>query len=426
MMIDTVIALLKKSEAKAWEITDTHTEGLEFYFIRHKLDQNRVKKTEHLNVTVYVAMDNDSYGIASGEIYPTYTEKEMEEAIHALCANAKYAKNKAYALNEKKDVKAENENCNLYENASAFIQTLQSVKETETEFINSYEIFTNVHTKRFINSNGIDVTETYPESMAEVIINARNDAHEIEVYRMYRSGTCDEASMKKDIEKAMRYGHDRLSAIDTPNNLSVPVLLSGSDGISVYRYLLSRMNTGLIYQGISHCEKGTDLIESRVGDPINIHSLVHLPNSSMNHVIDEEGAVIEEKSLIENNVANCLYGARRFSQYLGQNNTFNLTNWCVDPGTNRENEIRNRDYLEIVEFSGLEISEMTGDIFGEIRLGYLHEGNRVTAVKGGSISGNIQDQFKDMLFSDELTQYNNVRIPSLTCLKHVTIAGCAK
>ena len=425
-MISTVIELLKKSEAEAWEITDTHTEGLEFYFIRHELDQNRAKKTEHLNVTVYVRMDEESYGIASGEIYPTYTEKEIEEAIASLCTNAKYAKNRVYRLNERKEVRVAENNCNLYENASAFIKTLQSVHETETEFINSYEIFTSVHTAHFVNSNGMDVTETYPESMAEVIINARNSEHEIEVYRMYRSGTCDGDSMKKDIEKAMQYGHDRLNSVDTPNNLHVPVILSGNDGISVYRYLLSRINTGMIYQGISRCEKGTDLTPGRKGDPITVRSIISLPNSSSNHVIDEEGAVIEEKALIENNVAKHLTGTRRFSQYLGEDNTFSLTNWSVDAGTVSKAEIRNRDYLEIVEFSGLEISEMTGDIFGEIRLGYLHEGDHVTVVKGGSISGNIQDQFKDMLFSEELTQYNNVRIPSLTCLFHVTIAGCAK
>lgn len=426
MMIENVIELLKKSEAEAWEITDTHTKGLEFYFIRHELDQNRAKKTEHLNVTVYVRMNDDSYGIASGEIYPTYTEKEIEEAIASLCVNAKYAENKVYRLNERKEVSVIDNTCNLYENASAFMNALNSVHETDTEFINSYEIFTSVHTKRFVNSNGVDVTETYPESMAEVIINARNSEHEIEVYRMYRSGTCDADAMKKDIEKAMQYGHDRLNSVDTPNGLQVPVILSGSDGISVYRYLLSRINTGMIYQGISGCEKGMNLIPERDGDPITVRSVISLPNSSSNHVIDEEGAIIKEEALIENNIAKKLTGTRRFSEYLGENDTFTVTNWSVDAGSVSEKEIRNRDYLEIVEFSGLEISEMTGDIFGEIRLGYLHEGDHVTVVKGGSVSGNIQDQFKDMLFSEELTQYNNVRIPSLTCLFHVTIAGCAK
>ena len=204
MMIDTVIEILKESGAEAWEIHDTHTDGLEFYFIRHELDQNRAKKVEHLNVTVYVRVKEGTYGIATGEIYPTCTEQEIRETVEGLCENARYAENRAYRLNQKKPVQTENVSFDVYANARAFIDTLQSVHETYTEFINSYEVFTGVSTDRFLNSEGVDVTETYPESMAEVIINARNAEHEIELYRMYRSGTCDAESMKKD--HAVRQG----------------------------------------------------------------------------------------------------------------------------------------------------------------------------------------------------------------------------
>ena len=46
-MIEMLISLLKASGADAWEITDTLTDGREYYFIRHELDQFRVKKVEH-------------------------------------------------------------------------------------------------------------------------------------------------------------------------------------------------------------------------------------------------------------------------------------------------------------------------------------------------------------------------------------------
>ena len=47
------IDLLKASKADAWEIIDTKTEGWEFYFIRHRLDQNRAKNVEHITLKVY-------------------------------------------------------------------------------------------------------------------------------------------------------------------------------------------------------------------------------------------------------------------------------------------------------------------------------------------------------------------------------------
>jgi PmbA protein len=66
---------------------------------------------------------------------------------------------------------------------------------------------------------------------------------------------------------------------------------------------------------------------------------------------------------------------------------------------------------------------MTGDIFGEIRLGYLHDGDKVTPVSGGSVSGSMRDFVKQMYLSRESVQYNNMKIPAVTLLKNVTVTG---
>ena len=66
---------------------------------------------------------------------------------------------------------------------------------------------------------------------------------------------------------------------------------------------------------------------------------------------------------------------------------------------------------------------MTGDIFGEIRLAYYSDGNAVTPVTGGSISGSMFDNLADMRMSSETRQYSHAVIPSVTKLDHITIAG---
>ena len=71
-MFETILALLKASGADAWEASDTVTEGWEFYFIRHRLDQNRVRDVEHIRVRVCrKSPDGKTLGSASGEIAPT-------------------------------------------------------------------------------------------------------------------------------------------------------------------------------------------------------------------------------------------------------------------------------------------------------------------------------------------------------------------
>ena len=52
-MEDFVLELLKASGADGWSVTDEFRRGWEFYFIRHALDQNRVREVEHLTLTVY-------------------------------------------------------------------------------------------------------------------------------------------------------------------------------------------------------------------------------------------------------------------------------------------------------------------------------------------------------------------------------------
>ena len=66
---------------------------------------------------------------------------------------------------------------------------------------------------------------------------------------------------------------------------------------------------------------------------------------------------------------------------------------------------------------------MTGDIAGEIRLGYLHRDGRTTPVSGGSISGNMNELVKQMQFSAESRQYDSLKLPAVTRLNGATVTG---
>ena len=103
--------------------------------------------------------------------------------------------------------------------------------------------------------------------------------------------------------------------------------------------------------------------------------------------------------------------------------SFDVYNFAVSGGTESEKDLRTGDYLEVVEFSDFQVDEITGDIAGEIRLAYLHQGGKVTPVSGGSVSGSMPELAKSMRFSKESRQYNCHLIPSVTRLHDVTITG---
>ena len=131
-------------------------------------------------------------------------------------------------------------------------------------------------------------------------------------------------------------------------------------------------------------------------------------------------------TLIENGVVKSILGNRMFASYLGLEDSFIPSNFAVSGGKYSEEELRSGQYLELVEFSDFQVDSMTGDLYGEIRLGYWHDGNSVIPVSGGSVSGSMLELTGNMFLSRETHQYNNWQIPAATLLKRVTVTGIEK
>ncbi len=425
-MKDFILELLADSAADGWTVRDEVSEGWEFYFIRHNLDQNRIRHTEHITLTVYKKSDDGKYlGRASAKLAPTADREETKALINSLVHEAALVKNPVYELMTPAPavMKADEAEVDVSRIAEDFICTMKDLPETDGEDINSYEIFVDKITCRYVSSTGIDISYTYPVSQIEVIVNARKDEHEIELYRMFKSGTCDSEGLNEEISKAMQYGKDKLRAKKTPSLGTCDIVLSTDAALEVYEYFTARMSCDMKYMGISDWEIGREVAEGAVGDKVTVEARRFLPNSSANAPYDAEGAPRRDMMIIKDGIAENRYGSRQFSQYLGLEDSFIPGNFAVSGGTSKAEEIRTGRYLEIVEFSDFQVSALNGDIFGEIRLGYLHDGGQVTAVEGGAVSGTMLDFAKDLQMSTEQKQYNNMLIPEVTRLKGVSITG---
>ena len=420
--LERLLKVLKASGADAWEVTDTLEKGWEFYLIRHALDQNRYKELESFRVKVYRRMD-DCLGSAGAPIPPDADESEMTRIVSGLCQDAAYVRNPVYTLNppaaEAESPAETGEPVDLKAISGDFLRTAASLPETETEDLHSCEIFVSEIRRRFLNSEGVDVTAVYPSSMVEAVVNARRDGHEIELYRLYRSGTCDREQLTRDLTETMRYGRDKLTAEPTPALGKADVVLSTDAAREVYDYFISRLSAASVYRGISDWKIGDTVAPAN----LTLRTVPFLPNSSRNAAYDSEGARIRELTLIDSGKAVHYWGSRQFSQYLGLTDAFIASNFVVGGGTASAAEIRQGDYLEIVEFSDFQVDPMTGDIAGEIRLGYLHQGGRTVSVSGGSVSGNMKELAGSMIFSAESRQYDCMRIPAVTRLNGATVTG---
>lgn len=424
-MIDTLLEILKASGADGYAITDTTTLAYEFYFIKHELDQNRVRDVEHVEVTVYKKLDDGKMlGSASGEIYMGSTKEEIREEVDKLIGRASNVKNPFFELRKPSDfVPEKSKEVDVSKIAENFVKALSEIPETDTEYLNSYEIFVEKNIRRFVNSEGIDVTFEYPSSMVEVVVNAKKDNHEIELYRLYHAGTCDKEALTKDITKVLTFGKDKLVAKPTPAIGKTAVVFSTSDAASIYTWFADRCSTAYKYNKFTDFEIGKDIFKEVNGDKVNLKGVKELQNSSKNGDFDAEGAVVRDISLIEENVPKNFWGGMQYGYYLNMKDSFIVGNFEVSGGSKTDEEIRSGKFLEIVEFSDFNVDSVTGDIAGEIRLGYYHDGDKVTPVSGGSVSGNLNSLLKNLSMSKDKSQYNNFLIPTLTRLENVSITG---
>ena len=118
---------------------------------------------------------------------------------------------------------------------------------------------------------------------------------------------------------------------------------------------------------------------------------------------------------------------RSFSEWFRKNNGAAVRDLGDDEEIPRllwiPEALRSGDFLEVVEFSDFNVDSITGDIAGEIRLGYLHQGGKVIPVSGGSVSGSVPELISGFRFSAESRQYNNFLIPAVTRIQGVTVTG---
>ncbi len=421
-MISRLQSILNASGADAWEVTDTLKDGREYYFIGHKLDQNRIKKVDHIFVRVYKKTgDGQFIGSAGAEIAPTATDGEAKQLITKLLGEAELIKNPVYSLHTPVCLSPEPAHpISLDTLGTDFIRVMRTLDETDDAFVNSYEIFVHLIRRRVLNSNGVDVTCVYPDAMLETVINARSGDHEIELYRMITSGTCDADSIRRTLNGALASGRDRLRAVPTPALGKTALVLPARTCAPIWRYYIDRMNVSLIYLGFSDWKPGERVMP---GNTATISAVKHLDNSSANALYDAEGAPVRDLILIEGGTARAYCGNRQFSAYLGMDDSFIPGNYAVSGGTADEISILSGPSLEVVDFSDFQADPVTGSIAGEIRLGYLRDHRGLTVVTGGSVSGNMKELAAGLSFTEKTLTLDSLSLPVYTRLEGVSITG---
>ena len=83
-MIERIKSALAACGASRWRINEVTEESAELFFVKHELDQRRIKDTHKYRVTVFRSGEKDGkalIGSTAAEIIPSMDDGEIKKAI---------------------------------------------------------------------------------------------------------------------------------------------------------------------------------------------------------------------------------------------------------------------------------------------------------------------------------------------------------
>lgn len=423
--MDKLVEILNSCDVSDYQIVCDETKSHQCFFIRHQLDQHRICSVKKIVLTIYVDnSDKTLRGSAKKEIFPSETEEEIRADIMDMKENALLALNPYFPLEGNVNYYEEKKEFDLLDSLKNVITAVESIKETDTEKINSYEVFVNEKYRHIVNSQGVSISFNTSDEMVEIVINSTNGDHEVEVYHMIEAGSDrDSESIKKEIEAVFKKANDRSKAQPVEKMNNVHLLISGNDLREFFQYFLDKINTSAVYSKMSQNKVGDVIQKGENCDKITLKVKANLDYSSRNSLYSTEGVKASDFTVLKDGEYVNYVGSRQFAHYLGLSDVGFANNFTVEPGSKTVEEMKQQPYLEIVEFSSFQVDAITGDFGGEFRLAYYYDGTTVKEVTAGSITSNITDVLDHIYLSKQTRQINNCIVPETIELFDINVAG---
>lgn len=422
-MKEQILKALKANEIDTFLINEIKIESVELFFIKQKLDMNRMKDVTHISITLYKDFENAGKkmrGSATANLYPSMTYEEMEQVIKDTYYAASFVNNAYYPLPEGKEEKVVMESTfngpTLEESVEKLTEALFKYDTQPHTFMNSSELFVEKERVHIISSEGVDVAYERYKVKGEFVIQC-TAPQDVETYHDFYYEDLEYDALAEKVREAIETTTLRSAAKESPKTGKYHVILSGEPVATLLRYYVAKSASSMIYPGYSHFKLG-DKVQGKniIGDPLDITLKATTPYSN-------EGIKMQDRPLLEQGVLKTIHGASRFAHYLGMEPTGNYERIEVAPGSKSIEELKQDNYLEVLIFSDFQIDSFTGDFGGEIRLALYHEGEKTIPVTGGSISGNIRQVQENLFLSKEEQIRKGYKGPKSISLQGIMVAG---
>ncbi len=419
MKIEDIITILKNNhEISDYEINHETKHSSELFFVKKKMELNRIVHTENISITIYKDVE-DKRGSSSIVVTSADDKESLEKKINSALLKAKTALNPWFALAKDQKVNVElDKNISLNDIALSVGDTIMKVNN-DNGWLNATEIFVYITEHEFLNSNDVKDSETKLSVEFETIPTSSDGKEEYELYKYYRNNQFDAKSIEDDIQDilklvALRGQAKKMSEMNIDKN--VPIYMYGD----MNALILKNIKDNTSYQANVMKSNHYNVNEPISNTKFDVIMKGNIDGVAASRSFDDHGVVLNEVKLIEDGAVKQLHGDIQFGQYLKvERPTGDYPIAEIIPQTSVAME---GPHLIIDHFSAPQLEQASGYFGGEVRLARYFDGEKYIPLTGFSISGDVYEAMKDIAFSKEETVTTYYKGPKYFIFKNLTIS----
>jgi len=432
-MIDLIkTALAKNAEIKEWTIIAAERNREELYLIFNQIESLRQVVGKDYVINIYIEQEVDGKkmtGTAFVNFNRTITSDELDKKLSDAVFSAKLALNPHYQLSEKADNGLTYNCCDAEIAANPRAVLLDVQKRMAAKFAQnpdvrcaSAEIFVTLGKREFYTSKGVEHSEKFSVVMMEAVILSGEGENEVESNLNAREMFLVNLDLENLLDRYIGYARDNQTAV-LPSSGKYPVIFTEEALGTFFNYYESQVSGSTLYNHMNKFKVGDMLVKEATGDKLNLSYQPNLPGGTGTNKYDGFGTLLETFTVVEDNCFKTVAANKKYADYLKCPVTGSQSNLVVKPGKNSYQELLEEGCFVLSRFSTFSPSGVTGAFSGEIRNGLFYQNGKFTPVKGGSVTGMMDEACKAVWFSTETVQTGNYFGPRYIKMANLDIAG---
>jgi len=429
-MFDYLTGALKaRKEFSAWQVMKVSTKSRQLFLIRDGVESVRDVDTVKYRVVIHRERGEDGRKVLGESSFVFIEGEDIGPKLDLALTMADGVSNQPWTMpgpdqrymgSEIKDSSIELSPEKVIEKIKE--EVLHSVDGLEGVRLSSAEVFLDCHEYEFVNSLGLKAAEADTEILFDFVLLTGEGHDEVESSGFKTVRFYKDLKVRDTLKKYAAYAKDSLSA-KLPENGKFDVVFAEEALDTLFNTFVAHAGGSSAYQGWSRFEKGKPVVAEPEGEPLTLYSNPQLPGGLKSGPFDENGLATKRVEVIKDGVFKKRTLDKRYSDYLGDEPTGPFANVEVETGRKSTNELLTEGCYYLLRFSTFEPNPVTGNFSGEVRTGYKIVGGERIPIKGGSVSGLIQDAFRRAWYSSEKATRSAYRGPEAVKLLGLDLAG---